>query len=883
MTKKKKRRSRTQSIWHRALGRFRRIHEASFGDTKRPLQLLSLALGALLIAAPILNGGVHLEFGLALSVLASFLAIAALLFHWQAFGRLGPIGWSLLLIILMTALQLLPLPASLVAFLSPEAFYEQQQTQQLLGQSSHFQLSLSPPRTAMALWLALASFGVFLTAQLHLRDRNRFGTLIPKFLLLGIIYLFFSILQSLYKIAPFVSFNEASLFHTPLLNPNHTAAFFGAISLISLGGIFLSRDRSKNALFFLAYFIFAFAMLITQSRGAFAAWVLAHLAFAFIMVSRKLSRGVHISALVGLLLVSSLATLSIAEEEISTLVNETRAPVHALLYQELDSEDGEQSLGKLITYRDTLPIIKDYPTTGMGRGAFRDTYSRYASHGWKRQLSFLENEHIELILELGFPIGGLCLVLLFFGLIQVTAKQHWRKEERPVVAALLAAAVFLLLQNLFDFNIRFPGTGFLLFVILGALQGRLGKYRGGRFQKKTGTPQAAPQLRRLAILALLLFSTFTALATLNLAKQGWDDRDIEALQTAINDESSDWHRALETAALLRPTNSHIAMLAGVGMLRIDHDSELAQHWLERAILLAPQEPRAHLLLGRLRIAQGHESDGHMHLVKACNLDSGRTSPALLTLATLSDELILSPPFPQEDADLLGLSDNLLARLRYDTTLELAKLLNEAHPHRSTGLIMQLRVMLALGFPEAAHSTGERLVRQFPKEWSSYHDFARVLNLEANYTKSHEILNQGLQIHDDSIPLHFARVELLVGHGREFLQEDEWQQELNLAFEALRPYAISKPSNRYRFYILQGRFFLDTNNLVAAETAFTRAKGVRPDNKYARTKLLEIALEKDTYPQAKTRLEELKPYLNEAELLNWTNKVDSKRKWLNQSN
>lgn len=77
---------------------------------------------------------------------------------------------------------------------------------------------------------------------------------------------------------------------------------------------------------------------------------------------------------------------------------------------------GAQSAERLLIFRDTFALIKAYPWTGTGWGAFNFHWTLTPFPG--RYAAFVDHTHnifLQLIVELGLPIGTICSLLLLAG------------------------------------------------------------------------------------------------------------------------------------------------------------------------------------------------------------------------------------------------------------------------------------------------------------------------------------------------------------------------------------------------------------------------------------------------------------------------------------
>jgi tetratricopeptide (TPR) repeat protein len=158
---------------------------------------------------------------------------------------------------------------------------------------------------------------------------------------------------------------------------------------------------------------------------------------------------------------------------------------------------------RINVWRDTLPMVRDYPLFGTGLGAFQDVFPHYQSPPWNRYVvRETHNDYLELLVSAGAI--GFCLVAWFLGAIGLRLYSGLRTlplEKLPVAASMLAAMSAMAFQEFFDFNLQIPANAILFTMIL-ALATRL------IVTPPLKKPSAAPSQR----CSLLLAGTMAAVA-----------------------------------------------------------------------------------------------------------------------------------------------------------------------------------------------------------------------------------------------------------------------------------------------------------------------------------------------------------------------------------
>lgn len=123
---------------------------------------------------------------------------------------------------------------------------------------------------------------------------------------------------------------------------------------------------------------------------------------------------------------------------------------------------------------DAVKIVKDHPLTGIGSGGWEDLYHHYASHlYWSNKT---HNYFLQTWVEAG-TLGFMALLAVWGAFISMLWKYSKKsKEEKEVQNIPLfwggAVAVLLLgAHSSIDFDMSYPAVAFLLFGLMGVLNG----------------------------------------------------------------------------------------------------------------------------------------------------------------------------------------------------------------------------------------------------------------------------------------------------------------------------------------------------------------------------------------------------------------------------
>ncbi|MDO3412013.1 O-antigen ligase family protein [Saccharibacillus sp. CPCC 101409] len=127
---------------------------------------------------------------------------------------------------------------------------------------------------------------------------------------------------------------------------------------------------------------------------------------------------------------------------------------------------------RLMFYRDSIGLFRDYPITGAGGGAWATLYPKYQSLPY--ETSQTHNYLLQSLNETGL-VGLLSLIfllgLVFFGFIrQLGQTVETQKEEKFIFAAI---ALPLLVHSMLDFDMSYLYIGILTFLSLGGMASSL--------------------------------------------------------------------------------------------------------------------------------------------------------------------------------------------------------------------------------------------------------------------------------------------------------------------------------------------------------------------------------------------------------------------------
>ncbi|MCD6500380.1 MAG: O-antigen ligase family protein [Deltaproteobacteria bacterium] len=419
---------------------------------------LTAGLLALLTLTWILVGGVHAESQVILSWGALGLGVAALVLAlWHKRALAASFGfWLLALLALVPLVQILPLPFSVMRTIDPiTAGLAKQVTSRIPGATA----ALSWDRTATLLVVLVRSsmVALFVTASILARGNDagrRLAWAIDAILLTVGALSLLNWVSGDPRIWWVYQPNYHGAFFAPMVNENHASGLYLMALCLHVGLSFsVPASRKRHVLLGLAL-IPGLLVLLAQSRGGYA------------------------GALVGLAVLSALLwrIKKIPSSTFWQAVAAVALVIVALvpsvgLVRDAFGRQGLEKLpedSKIVMWGEALPLMNRHLVAGTGAGTYQQAFARVNHRVQARTVSHAENWLVEMGVEMGPLFTILILILGIWGAIRFFKKN--RLDE--IQAGMVAGVAGILVQNLGDFNLDFPGTAFLTAVFAGFLSGR---------------------------------------------------------------------------------------------------------------------------------------------------------------------------------------------------------------------------------------------------------------------------------------------------------------------------------------------------------------------------------------------------------------------------
>lgn len=357
----------------------------------------------------------------------------------------------------LTCLQVVPLPAELVAILSPGKYGLVSENARALGERPPAWTSLSMEPAATWVELAkLASYLAFAYAALRVAaNQSRKQWLLSVVALVGaamaataLVHMLFEAEKVFGVYQPQQALRRPTL--APLLNHNHLSALMALSAPIAVGLAVTSADRIRLAWVGVATLCTAVGLL-AESRGGAIALLVGLTVVAFLAFrqrtgvpasAKKMSLpdkvALSIVAMSALVLLGVLTAGGVLRDLTSTRLGEV-------------SESG----GRFGAWRSSAQLLQEFSWTGIGRGSFEVASTRVHD---SRAVVYphVENEYLQAAVDWGLP-GAAAMALILVWLAVVASRNA---RNTPLEAGALGGCVALALENFTDFSLWMPGIAF---------------------------------------------------------------------------------------------------------------------------------------------------------------------------------------------------------------------------------------------------------------------------------------------------------------------------------------------------------------------------------------------------------------------------------------
>ena len=419
--------------------------------------------------------------------------------------------------------QLLPLPPFFLKLLSPQSFSVYSLTEEA-GDNAWHPLTLNPKATLKE-FFRFSTYALCYIATVQLLSRYRFlkKVLLTLCLLAGAIA-FEGIIQK-YGSPTKIYWFRATVDNVTMMGPwvyhNHFAGYMEMLLPVCLAlflyhrpafsydlplrekilSVFTLPKANMHIILGLCAILMYASIFVSLSRGGIISSTLSLLFFLFLLTRYKdnfshSARGKYIL----LFLLVSVAAISWFGWE----------PIFGR-FDKIANASGEIQESRLIVWRDSWRMIKDFPIFGSGFGTFLTTYPAYRTVPGKFIYDHAHNDYLEILTDgglVGFLLVSLFLLVLFRNTLAVLAKRRDHFATLLTVGS-MSGIVALLLHSVTDFNMHNGANGLYFFLLCGILVSSSHTRRQATAQESILPPSRSRQRYWCALAALLLLVSGT--------------------------------------------------------------------------------------------------------------------------------------------------------------------------------------------------------------------------------------------------------------------------------------------------------------------------------------------------------------------------------------
>ncbi|MBL8953706.1 MAG: O-antigen ligase family protein, partial [Myxococcaceae bacterium] len=357
------------------------------------------------------------------------------------------------------ALQLVPLPPGLLAVMSPPAEELRDFALVPLGVERWRPISLETSATWRELGKHLLYAAAFLAA-LHLSSGSRTS----RPLLLSVIAATGAFVASLAALHPLLGLDELFGVYTFVSPPrvitsfgnvNHLAGFMILCGTLSVALAIEAEDRRRRMVWLAVFAACSGGVLASLSRAGIAAYSGGLLLFLLAILA---TRGARRSTESG----QNLTTTALRWGAVAFAVVLIGAFAMFDRLAQRFSDTPTYAL-KLMVWPAAASATGEFWRTGMGRGAFEVGFTRFTPDHLGRTYTHPENFVFQLTTELGVVAALVVLAAAALAVVQ----QLRAGKRTPLELSVAIAAIAVVLHNLFDFNLEYPGVALPLAVAFG--------------------------------------------------------------------------------------------------------------------------------------------------------------------------------------------------------------------------------------------------------------------------------------------------------------------------------------------------------------------------------------------------------------------------------
>jgi O-antigen ligase len=402
----------------------------------------------------------------------------------------------LILLLILTIAQIIPLPLKIISFLSPSTITLKNLSQNpllikltnnalALDNLSKFCtptdsfncLSIYPYASYFKLLFLIALTMLFFAIVKKNLSKVQIRVILLFIIISGLIQSFIyllSYLQAKPIVISFYNYKPQKIAGT-FVNRDHFAAYMNmTIPVIASWIAFHLHQSTKSAFSSMSRSL----NILTYKSGSLT---LSIIFFSLMTISSffSLSRAGIVSCLLAFAFLFFIKAKSSGKLQLSTLIIIIILIILSLIYwigyipilQRFKAvpADFESTAGRFAVWKNSIRIIKDFPILGIGIGNTAYVFTKYKSFS-NTHYSYLHNDYLQFTVEHGL-IAALILFVIIFLFYNQILQFPWINNSRSQFLAfgMLAAITSVALHSFFDFPLQTPANAVLFTIYIALL------------------------------------------------------------------------------------------------------------------------------------------------------------------------------------------------------------------------------------------------------------------------------------------------------------------------------------------------------------------------------------------------------------------------------
>ncbi len=405
-------------------------------------------LAALCVSVLVIGGVMRWTQALVAGLVA--IAVGSQVASRRIFGRVSPLVALAAIAAGLSALQLVPLPSSILDHVTPVGASLRDDGAALLDVQPWTGASLDAPGSLRGVAFFTIVLGVAVLAlRLAVSERGRYRLLAAVAGLCGLTAVVVWSHEMLGARSVYGIYDPHASPHLlgPLLNLNHLGCLMAVGTVLAMGLVMYRRQPTWMRIVWVAVITACGTLTVaTVSRGATLALLVGALGTSMMLLGHRFtgSEGGRRDLFTKSLPIAIVALCTIVVIIYSNAENVQNAISNTSM------SELTRPRTKFAAWKSAVQLVEESPWIGVGRGAFEPSFTRvYADAGFST-FSHAENAYVQAVVDWGIP-GGVILAVTF-AWFWIVALRRWR--DGPLAAGALGALGVVAVQSNVDFGVE---------------------------------------------------------------------------------------------------------------------------------------------------------------------------------------------------------------------------------------------------------------------------------------------------------------------------------------------------------------------------------------------------------------------------------------------